>query len=57
MGVDDFHVGPFVVQKQTFALVEDEVGSVFDAIRRTISAFLKHRQTKAFFVVTFFDCV
>ena len=33
MGVDDLHVGSFVVQQQTFALVRREIGKVFDAIR------------------------
>jgi len=30
--VDSFHVGPYVVKNQTFALIEDEVGQVFTEI-------------------------
>eukprot|EP00398_MALV-I-01_sp_L67-1_P000883 gene883-372_t len=57
MGVDDFHVGPFVVQKQTFALVEDEVGSVFDAIRFEGILGLAFPSMSAHNVKPFFDNV
>jgi len=57
MGVDDFHVGPFVVQKQTFALVEYEVGSVFDAIRFEGILGLAFPSMSAHNVKPFFDSV
>eukprot|EP00928_Gymnodinium_smaydae_P081397 TRINITY_DN64933_c0_g1_i1.p1 TRINITY_DN64933_c0_g1~~TRINITY_DN64933_c0_g1_i1.p1 ORF type:complete len:552 (+),score=93.87 TRINITY_DN64933_c0_g1_i1:115-1770(+) len=31
-GIDDFHVGPFVVRDQTFGLIASESGSVFDQL-------------------------
>lgn len=31
-GVDDFHIGPFTVAKQTFGLIQTEFGNVFDEV-------------------------
>jgi pepsin A len=31
-GIDSLHVGPYVVKNQTFAMIADEVGQVFDEI-------------------------
>jgi hypothetical protein len=31
-GVDDFHVGPFTVKKQTFGLIQEEIGDAFHTI-------------------------
>jgi len=30
LAVDDFHVGPFTVKRQTFGMIQEEIGEVFD---------------------------
>jgi hypothetical protein len=32
LGVDDFHIGPFTVKNQTFALIQEERGSTFASL-------------------------
>ena len=57
MGVDDLHVGSFVVQQQTFALVRREIGKVFDAIRFEGILGLAFPSMSAHNVTPFFDNV
>jgi pepsin A len=56
-GVDSFHVGPYVVKNQTFALIEDEVGQVFTEIPFEGILGLAFPSMSAHGVQPFFDTV
>lgn len=55
MGADDFHVGGFSVQNQSFALIAEEVGSVFSTIRFEGILGLAFPSMSAKHVTPFFD--
>jgi pepsin A len=56
-GVDSFHVGPYVVKNQTFALIEEEDGQVFEEIPFEGILGLAFPSMSAHGVQPFFDTV
>lgn len=54
-GVDDFHIGPFTVYKQTFGLIQTEEGCVFEQVPFEGIVGLAFKKMSANGVVPFFD--
>jgi len=56
-GIDYFHVGPYVVKNQTFGMIEDEIGEVFEEIPFEGILGLAFPSMSARHVTPFFDNV
>jgi len=56
-GIDDLHVGPYTVKKQTFGIIEDELGEVFQEIAFEGILGLGFPSMSAHGVTPFFDNV
>eukprot|EP00929_Paragymnodinium_shiwhaense_P055483 TRINITY_DN27793_c0_g1_i1.p1 TRINITY_DN27793_c0_g1~~TRINITY_DN27793_c0_g1_i1.p1 ORF type:complete len:603 (+),score=155.94 TRINITY_DN27793_c0_g1_i1:195-2003(+) len=57
MGIDDFHIGPFTVQNQSFGLIEEEEGTTFQELPLEGIVGLAFPSMSAAGVTPFFDSV